>query len=33
MGDWQPEHQETLTESDGLTHILYLWNIDGQIRP
>ncbi len=33
MGDWQPETQETLTEADGSLHILYLWKVDGHIRP
>jgi SAM-dependent methyltransferase len=33
MGDWQPEMQETLTEGDGSTHILYLWKVDGKVRP
>ena len=33
MGDWQPETQETLTEPDGSLHIIYLWKVDGQVRP
>ena len=33
MGDWQPEAQETLTEADGSPHILYLWRVDGHVRP
>ena len=33
MGDWRPETQETLTEADGSLHILYLWKVDGQVRP
>jgi SAM-dependent methyltransferase len=33
MGDWQPETQETLREADGSAHILYLWKVDGQVRP
>jgi SAM-dependent methyltransferase len=33
MGDWQPARQETLTETDGSTHILYLWMVDGRVRP
>ncbi len=33
MGDWLPETQETLTEPDGSLHILYLWKVDGQVRP
>ena len=33
MGDWQPERQETLTEADGSPHIVYLWKVDGQVRP
>jgi SAM-dependent methyltransferase len=33
MGDWQPETQETLTEADGSPHILYLWKVDGRVRP
>jgi SAM-dependent methyltransferase len=33
MGDWRPETQETLTEADGSLHILYLWRVDGQVRP
>jgi SAM-dependent methyltransferase len=33
MADWQPETQETLREADGSPHILYLWKVDGQVRP
>ena len=33
MGDWQPRAQETLTEPDGSLHILYLWTVDGHVRP
>ena len=33
MGDWRPETQETLTEADGSPHIVYLWKVDGQVRP
>ena len=33
MGDWQPDAQETLTAEDGSPHILYLWKVDGQVRP
>jgi SAM-dependent methyltransferase len=33
MGDWQPEAQETLTEADGAPHIVYLWKVDGKVRP
>jgi SAM-dependent methyltransferase len=33
MGDWEPDTQETLTEPDGSTHIVYLWKADGQVRP
>ena len=33
MGDWQPEARQTLTESDGSTHVLYLWRADGRVRP
>jgi SAM-dependent methyltransferase len=33
MGDWQPETQVTLTGADGSPHILYLWKVDGQVRP
>jgi SAM-dependent methyltransferase len=33
MGDWQPDTQETLTGPDGSPHILYLWKVDGQVRP
>jgi ribosomal protein L11 methylase PrmA len=33
MGDWRPETQEALTEADGSLHILYLWKVDGQVRP
>jgi SAM-dependent methyltransferase len=33
MGDWTPARQETLTEADGSTHILYLWTVDGRVRP
>lgn len=33
MGDWPPARQETLTETDGSTHILYLWTVDGRVRP
>lgn len=33
MGDWPPETQESLTGTDGSSHILYLWKVDGQVRP
>jgi SAM-dependent methyltransferase len=33
MGDWQPQMQETLTAPDGSAHTLYLWKVDGQVRP
>ena len=33
MGDWQPETQETLTAPDGSPHVLYLWKVDGHVRP
>ena len=33
MGDWPPARQETLTEADGSMHILYLWTVDGRVRP
>jgi SAM-dependent methyltransferase len=33
MGDWQPEMQETLTAPDGSAHVLYLWKVDGHVRP
>ena len=33
MGDWQPEMQESLTAPDGSAHILYLWKVDGKVRP
>jgi len=33
MGDWEPEKKETLTDSKGSQHILYLWRIDGRVRP
>ena len=33
MGDWEPEKKETLTDSEGSQHILYLWRIDGRTRP
>jgi SAM-dependent methyltransferase len=33
MGDWAPARQETLIEADGSTHILYLWTVDGRVRP
>jgi SAM-dependent methyltransferase len=33
MGDWEPEKKETLTDSEGSQHILYLWRIDGRVRP
>jgi SAM-dependent methyltransferase len=33
MGDWAPEHQETIIASDGETHTVYLWRTDGHVRP
>jgi SAM-dependent methyltransferase len=33
MGDWQPQMQEMLTAADGSQHTLYLWKVDGQVRP
>ena len=33
MGDWQPEMQESLTAPDGSAHFLYLWKVDGKVRP
>jgi SAM-dependent methyltransferase len=33
MGDWQPEMQESLTAPDGSAHVLYLWKVDGKVRP
>jgi SAM-dependent methyltransferase len=33
MGDWQPQMEETLTAPDGSAHTLYLWKVDGQVRP
>jgi SAM-dependent methyltransferase len=33
MGDWQPEMQELLTAPDGSAHVLYLWKVDGRVRP
>jgi SAM-dependent methyltransferase len=33
MGDWLPGTQELLTGTDGSSHILYLWKVDGQVRP
>jgi SAM-dependent methyltransferase len=33
MGDWEPERKETFDDSEGSTHILYLWRTDGKVRP
>jgi SAM-dependent methyltransferase len=33
MGDWQPQTLETLMAPDGSPHVLYLWKVDGQVRP
>jgi SAM-dependent methyltransferase len=33
MGDWEPEKKETLTDSEGSRHVLYLWRTDGRVRP
>lgn len=33
MGDWAPLTKETITASDGSTHLLYLWKTDGHVRP
>jgi SAM-dependent methyltransferase len=33
MGDWHPDTQETVTGPDGSPHVLYLWKVDGQVRP
>lgn len=32
MGDWAPLTKETITASDGSTHLLYLWKTDGHVR-
>jgi SAM-dependent methyltransferase len=32
MGDWEPEKRETLNDSEGAPHILYLWRTDGRVR-
>jgi len=33
MGDWTPQTLETLTALDGSSHSLYLWTVDGHVRP
>jgi tRNA G37 N-methylase Trm5 len=33
MGDWQPEKVDTFTDSNGSTRTLYLWRVDGKVRP
>lgn len=33
MGDWEPEHVETFRDAAGTTRTLYLWTVDGTVRP
>lgn len=33
MGDWQPTTVDTFHDSNGSTRTLYLWKVDGKVRP
>lgn len=33
MGDWEPEIVDTFTSTDGQSRTLYLWRVDGRVRP
>jgi ribosomal protein L11 methylase PrmA len=33
MGDWEPNVVDTFRSADGLNRTLYLWNVDGKVRP
>ena len=30
MGDWEPDRIDTVTDTSGKVHTLYLWTVDGQ---
>ena len=33
MGDWEPDVVDTFRDSAGTSRTLYLWNVDGKVRP
>ena len=33
MGDWEPAVVDTFRDEAGTTRTLYLWNVDGKLRP
>ncbi|MSO82731.1 MAG: class I SAM-dependent methyltransferase [Acidobacteria bacterium] len=33
MGDWEPEIVDTFTSTDDQSRTLYLWRVDGRVRP
>jgi precorrin-6B methylase 2 len=33
MGDWEPAKKDEFTDAKGTQRTLYLWKIDGQVRP
>jgi SAM-dependent methyltransferase len=33
MGDWEPDVVDTFIDQGGMTRTLYLWTVDGQVRP
>jgi SAM-dependent methyltransferase len=33
MGDWEPDEVDTFRDGRGTTRTLYLWRLDGRVRP
>jgi predicted RNA methylase len=33
IGDWEPDVVDTFTDAAGTSRTLYLWNVDGRLRP
>jgi len=33
MGDWEPDVVDTFRDAGGTSRTLYLWNVDGRVRP
>jgi SAM-dependent methyltransferase len=33
IGDWEPDTVDTFTDAGGSTRTLYLWKVDGKVRP
>jgi SAM-dependent methyltransferase len=33
MGDWEPDVVDTFRDAAGTSRTLYLWNVDGKVRP